>query len=232
MNTKLGQNMPQDLVAALYKTAIPTELPENEEVMQVSQPDYGQPDETDLEFAEFLADDKPDTPDSNNDYPPRVGETDDYPEDEDFVEEYHEDNSVIPQADSPVIIFRDEPHGNAGNNEQTEITEETKDFVMLYKSRCLKCSYLIPGLLNERFFDDCHFNVGNVNCPAKNLRIIKQGINIEEQAKKIALSLVEGNLGRLNAISNRLLKLDDFLVKKVMQRAKEKCHALLSGDSI
>ena len=46
------------------------------------------------------------------------------------------------------------------------------DYLALYSSNCLKCSYLIEGA-SKKF--KCHYSKGNEQCPASELRITITG---------------------------------------------------------
>lgn len=47
------------------------------------------------------------------------------------------------------------------------------DCLVLFSTKCLRCRHLVDGA--DKKFTKCHFSKGNVDCPAREVRIITDG---------------------------------------------------------
>lgn len=103
-----------------------------------------------------------------------------------------------------------------------EPEEDGRDVLILSSSKCLKCSYLVGDLKVEKYFDECHYTEGNKECPASFLRVITENVPIEKASDGLAEAWSKNDMARLAKITEKLSKLDQLLVAKIITKAKEK----------
>lgn len=76
------------------------------------------------------------------------------------------------------------------------------DYLALYSANCLTCKHLCPDT-GVREFEDCHFEAGNKQCPAKGVKVVVVGEALD-YARKV-----------LRARDKRKPKLEARLMKHV-----------------
>jgi len=114
------------------------------------------------------------------------------------------------------------------------VDPDGRDVILLHNpAKCLRCSYLVGDIRisgeDTEPFDECHHEygvdregnqVGNPNCPAANIRMVR-GVNFDSASRKLADALDAQDLGALAKITAKLEKLDPSVSKKVFQLAEE-----------
>lgn len=124
---------------------------------------------------------------------------------------------AVTQAVREPAAMNPEPQADEGDESPT-------DTILIYSTRCLRCSHLCPDM--PRQFDECHYSNGNEDCPAATMRVLV-GINFEKASTAMARALANNDAARVSRIAAKLEDKHDFVRSRVFTMAKEK---LLSGE--
>lgn len=86
------------------------------------------------------------------------------------------------------------------------------------KSDCLKCNHLVS---HAKKVYNCHYDDGNESCPAPFYRIMV-GVNLDKASDAMAQALEDGDIQKIQKITDRLKDKDPIIIEEVMARAKAK----------
>lgn len=107
--------------------------------------------------------------------------------------------------------------------ESTEISDEEKDVLLLYKPKCVNCTHLIPEAATK-VYNSCHYSKGNADCPAANTKIVVM-IPAEKVSDLLLQATLSNDVIRMSELTARLNKSDPAEVERTLLLYRKKLAA-------